>query len=325
MTDQHQINKQRILDLYTAADAATHHSITEVINQHHHSKLTWHGPQPINDLNGSQALIEQVWQPLKRSFPDLKRTVDILLAGDYSGQNRVSASGYFTGTFQQDWLGLKATGQQTHIRFGEVMTINNGQITEAWFLLDMLDVMRQGGLDLTPYSICTEAVHLPTLHGNGVVLTPSPPSETEKTLLLVEAMLFGLIRADRPMHAYWDANMTWNAPAGIGTAQSLDEFENTVLKAFRTGLGESWNGSHNARYADGKFAVSTGWPSLIATHTGTFLGIPASGHTLNWRIMDFWEREGNRIRLNWVHIDMLDVFQQMGVDMVQAYNAQHPS
>ncbi len=35
------------------------------------------------------------------------------------------------------------------------------------------------------------------------------------------------------------------------------------------------------------------------------LGVPATGNTRRWRIMDFWERSDYLLLTNWVHIDMI--------------------
>jgi len=150
-----------------------------------------------------------------------------------------------------------------------------------------------------------------------VLLAEQDAIESRKGQLLVEAMLFGLVRTDRPMSSYWHPDMIWNGPSGIGTARNLEEFDTLVLKEFQRGLSGRWGGDHNARYGEGGYAVSTGWPSLAAVHDGEFLGCPPTGNLLEWHIMDFWEREDDLLARNWVHIDMIDVFMQMGVDIFQ--------
>ena len=36
--------------------------------------------------------------------------------------------------------------------------------------------------------------------------------------------------------------------------------------------------------------------------------------------MDFWEREGDMLTTNWVHIDMVNIFLQMGIDIFARYH-----
>jgi hypothetical protein len=35
------------------------------------------------------------------------------------------------------------------------------------------------------------------------------------------------------------------------------------------------------------------------------------------RVMDFWRREGDLLVENWVFIDMVDLFLQLGVDLFE--------
>ena len=192
---------------------------------------------------------------------------------------------------------------------------------KTYLLLDLLDVMQQGGFQLSWPAPAIEGLRPKVKIGSGVLQTEQDPAETRQTLLLVEAMLFGLVRKDQPMELYWHPDMIWNSPSGVGSARSLAEFLDKVHEVFLTGLSGTWEGSHNARYAEGRFAVSTGWPSLVAVHDGDFLSIPASGNTLCWRIMDFWERSKDLLITNWVHIDMINIFKQMGVDVFALYQA----
>ena len=41
----------------------------------------------------------------------------------------------------------------------------------------------------------------------------------------------------------------------------------------------------------------------------------SSDFRVDWRLMDFYRREGDRIIENWVPIDMAYLFLQMGVDV----------
>ena len=39
-----------------------------------------------------------------------------------------------------------------------------------------------------------------------------------------------------------------------------------------------WSHPWKARFAEGMYVASTGWPSLRCTHTGEYLGVPATGN-----------------------------------------------
>ena len=52
-----------------------------------------------------------------------------------------------------------------------------------------------------------------------------------------------------------------------------------------------------------------------ATHSGTFLGIAATGKRVEIRYMDFWKVVDGKIVDNWVNVDFAHVAAQLGVDL----------
>ncbi len=69
-------------------------------------------------------------------------------------------------------------------------------------------------------------------------------------------------------------------------------------------------------FAEGQYAAVTGWPDMIQTitHDG-WLGIAAAGQRISMRSLDFWRLEQGKIRENWVLVDLLDMYAQLGVDV----------
>ena len=51
-----------------------------------------------------------------------------------------------------------------------------------------------------------------------------------------------------------------------------------------------------------------------ATHSGDFMGIPASGKRIEIRYMDFWKVVDKKIVDNWVMVDFPHVMAQLGKD-----------
>ncbi len=97
--------------------------------------------------------------------------------------------------------------------------------------------------------------------------------------------------------------------------------------------------NHNAFVADGREANRQFWaafftalPDLSATmedlvmsgdrvvgrfiyrgtHTGEFMGIPASGNKVEMRSIDIWRAEDGMFVEHWDELNLLEVFQQMG-------------
>jgi steroid delta-isomerase-like uncharacterized protein len=49
-----------------------------------------------------------------------------------------------------------------------------------------------------------------------------------------------------------------------------------------------------------------------ATHQGPFLGIPATGRTVNFQSIDIWRVEDGLLAEHWDQLDMGDIFRQLG-------------
>jgi len=53
--------------------------------------------------------------------------------------------------------------------------------------------------------------------------------------------------------------------------------------------------------------------TVETTHSGEFLGMPATGKRIKLNYMDFWRfDESGECVENWVHLDIIDVFRQVG-------------
>ena len=289
--------------------------------------VQWHGPCPFDDLSGIEAVQEHFWQPLHTSFTRLRRRMDIFIGGTCEGQTWFSSTGYFIGHFEQDWLGIPATGRQDFLRYGEFCRVEAGQISEIYLLLDIVDLATRAGKPLLPPSAGLVGFVPPPRTGEGVLLEPAP-EEGQRTFDLAYEMLFGGLNqfeGDTQQEAesntmglrrYWHPDMHWYGPAGIGTTRNLSEFQQwhqyPWLHAFpdRKVIWES------PMFGDGHYAATAGWREVVATHTGEYLGHTPTNQQIEFRVMDWWRREGDLLAENWVLIDLLDAFRQMGMDLL---------
>lgn len=57
------------------------------------------------------------------------------------------------------------------------------------------------------------------------------------------------------------------------------------------------------------------WDISFSKHHGEYQGVPATGKLMTIRDFDWYRREGIYLMQNWVPIDMIDLFMQMGVDL----------
>jgi hypothetical protein len=73
---------------------------------------------------------------------------------------------------------------------------------------------------------------------------------------------------------------------------------------------------HLARLAEGHYGGFFGWPNFTARHTGGFMGLPGSDKPAEFRVVDIYRREGDKLAENWIFIDMLHFFRSQGVDLL---------
>ena len=115
--------------------------------------------------------------------------------------------------------------------------------------------------------------------------------------------------------------MLWYGPAGIGSTLGWDGFVSDHRAAFLAAFPDRKGGNHYCRIGDGNYAAVSGWPSMTMTHRGDYLGVTATNRALTLRVMDFYRIEDRQIIENWVCLDYVDLFQQMGVDLIAASEA----
>ena len=286
--------------------------------------VCWNVATPVNTLTGRDAFWREYWQPLQTALPDLEYRPFIMVEGVYENETWINSTGYFLGTFAAPLFGIPPTGKTLYLRFGELLRVRDGKIAAGYVIPDFIAAMEQAGVSPLRPSLGHGGLVPPPATLDGVTKRAQDATQTRKSEALVEAMLAGLLRYDGAsllsmnQEAYWHPHFMWYGPAGIGATRGLAGFrahhQGPFLQAFpnRTvHATTSWN-------ARGNYVATGGWPNMKATHTGDgWLGLPASGATLTLRVMDFWRREGDRLRENWVSIDIPHMLLQMGHDVFQ--------
>ena len=108
----------------------------------------------------------------------------------------------------------------------------------------------------------------------------------EKNKELVARMYEGLNdHVIEGMEEYWTEDMVWYGPAGIGTKRGLKDFQDNHQRPFLHAFSDK-QATDEIRIAEGDYVAATGYQQ--ATHTGDYLGIPASGqqHSCNSILCD---------------------------------------
>ena len=144
---------------------------------------------------------------------------------------------------------------------------------------------------------------------------------------LVLAMVAGLFAFDGKnldsmgMPRFWHPDMMWYGPCGIGSTRGVGGFQRHHQAPFLHAFPDRRGNGHRARLAEGPFVASTGWPSVVATHAGDYLGVAATGQRIGMRVMDWWRHDGRLLTENWVLIDLPHLMLQMGVDLLAPLDA----
>lgn len=330
MIEINQANKAVVWNYWQRLNWAEEAEIEAVLRAAFHGDVDWNGPHPLNHLGGLEQTIEGFWRPFRRAFPDLKREVQILLGGWKADQQYVTGTGHFCGTFVNDWLGIPATGQRAYVHFGQHYVMRDGKIAEGYLILDLLELMRQAGYAIAPPGRGAEGSIVPgPATADGILLAEQSALEGRKTSALIEAMLAGLWRYRRErdgndlrsmqQQCYWAPDMHWYGPTGIGWCFDLPQFEEFHQRPWLHSFGDRLDERQSQRIlpviAEGRYASLGIWDCEFSVHRESFRGIAPVNRLLRIRDFDWYRREGDKIAQNWVPIDLIDLFLQMGVDV----------
>ena len=306
--------------LYNSADG----KLPTVLNTVMDADCKIHFTHPIEDLTGPASYYESVYAPLIKAIPNLERRDYITIAGDAHGEIRVGCAGFYSGIFLSPWLDIPATGQIVHMRFHEFYRVADNKVVEIQSVWDIPALMMQAGAWPMAPALGAEWLVPGPATQDGRVQAPRDSVRSAESTKLVSDMLLSLgkfatggvdaMQLDR----YWHPSFYWYGPAGIGSCCGIDGFRTCHQIPFlnampdRVGSGETGH-----LFGDGDYVGYTGWPGMNMTVSGDgWLGIAPCNKKISMRSLDFWRCENGLIRENWVLIDLLDVYNQLGVNVL---------
>ena len=291
----------------------------------------WQGPAPIGVHGSAADIVEAMFAPLRAAIPDLHRETHILMGGrsfpdaDWAGQGDwwVAGTGYYTGHATGSAFGIPARAKGLRIRWGEFLRFDaQGQITRAQTIWDFVDWFDQVGLPVLPRPRGAAHVYPPPTGYDGVLLEPQECAATDASMALARSLIFGgLNRFDQGdlssmgMARFFHPGIRWYGPGGIGACLSLSEFETLHQRPWLTAFPDRKVMHLESLLAEGRMVAASGPMGVVATHTGPYLGHPASGARIAVSGLDFWLRTEGQFTENWVFVDMVHLFAQMGVDL----------
>ena len=317
--------KDLFADYRTATETFEASGVAAAMSTVFAEDATIHHCQPFGDLTGAAQFLEQSLLPLSTAMPDLERRDMILLAGTTAeGQDWIGAMGNYMGTFLEPFLDIPPTGQLAHMRYHEYFRVENNKIVEIQSIWDIPELMMQAGAwPLAPQlgaRICTPA----PMSADG--LTAAGDGQAAMTHVL--AMITELSKhpgdpdpAVMQLEKFWHPRFNWYGPAGIGTARGIAGFRNWHQIPFLCAMPDRGLDDEvdlmSHWIAEGDYVCETGWPNMSMTLSDDgWMGIAPAGKRVELRSLDFWRMEGDLIRENWVLIDLLDLYRQVGVDVL---------
>ena len=282
---------------------------------------------PFGDMVGPDPFHDGALAVLKAAWPDVERRDWLVMSGsDDDGADWVGCGGHFVGTFAAPFLDIPPTGHLAHMRFHEFYRLENGRVTGYQALWDIPELMMQAGAWPMVPSLGREFCIPGPASGDGISRAERDEPQSEASRQLIIDMLNHMKRHPSQggpevmeMPRFWHPRMNWYGPAGIGTGRGIEGFRNWHQIPFLNGMPDRGNKADQVTYhffGDNDYAAVTGWPNMIQSisHDG-WLGIPPLGKEITMRSLDFWRVENGVIRENWVLVDLLHMYDQIGVDV----------
>ena len=254
------------------------------------------------------------------------------------GQHWLGTMGNYLGTFASSFVNVPATGQLAYFRFHEFFCFEDNQIIEVHLLWDLPQLMMLANAwPMAPQlgaHLCTPA----PMSGDGLNIPESSEqrqklnSPTIDNQALVKQMLAYLCQhPSNPdpkvmqLRQFWHPKMNWYGPTGIGTARGMTGFRHwhqiPFLRAMPDRQVDESAGLFSHWFSEGDYVAETGWPNMRLTISDDgWLGIAPSNQPVVLKSLDFWRLQDGKIRENWVLIDLLDLFSQIGVDIFARMN-----
>lgn len=285
---------------------------------------TLHMCHPFGDLTGGDALYDTCYEPLLDAMPDLERRDMIVLAGQTpEGEQWIGCMGNYMGTFLGPFLDIPPTGHLAHMRYHEFFRVEDGRVTRMQAIWDLPELMMLAGAwpmapQLGAY-LCTPA----PMPSDGLMAE----GDGQVAMDHVIAMLTDLCRHPAEggpevmqLEKYWHPRFNWYGPAGIGTGRGVAGFRHwhqiPFLRAMPDRKLDAMGDLMSHWFAQGDYVCETGWPNMRLTLSGDgWMGIAPSNKEVLLRSLDFWRLDDGLIRENWVLVDLLDLYRQVGVDV----------
>jgi predicted ester cyclase len=329
-----QAAKVLIQDFYRELDRSGG-DLGSTLEDHVASDYVWRGYHPFNELTGAEKVANNFWQPLHRSLNFLQRRQDIFFAGrnelDGFQSIWVVSMGHLMGLFDAPLVGIPPTGKIAMLRYCEFNRVEDGKIAETAMYFDLPHLMVQAGIHPFPKQTAAQLVQPGPMTHDGLLFKSQPAAEGKATLDLINRMIGdigqwrGGLSLEDELRRTWAEDMVWWGPTGIGATYTIQRYAKQHTGPFREAFSDRSKTTHISRLAEGAYGGFFGWPNFTARLTGEFIGMPATGKTGEFRVIDIYRRNGEKLAENWIFIDLLHFWKCQGLDILEDLTGATPS
>lgn len=320
-----QTEKELVQAHHAAIAGASAETIADVLGVRSTADWFWRGMHPFHEQHGAQAVASAFWKPLLTAMTRVQRRPDIFMAGlnemDGFKSTWVVSMGHLMALFDQPFLGIRPTGRIIMLRYAEFNRVERNLIAETAFFCDIPHLMIQAGQNPFPPQTGAYLVQPGPATHEGLMYTQQDPTTGRATLASINAMLTDMGRQsdskEQHLAQTWNDDMIWWGPGGIGATYTIPRYITQHAGPFNDALskGYRFNG-HLCRFAEGNFGGFFGWPNLTLTNSGGYLGMTASPHPADMRVVDIYRAEGGKLSENWIFIDILHFLNMQGLDVL---------
>ena len=108
-----------------------------------HEDFVWRGNAGCGTKLGLEAFRNHWQKPIRSIFTDRKYHTEHFMAdGDWA-----ACFGYIDALHSGEFMGIPATGKRVTVRYMDFWKVEDGRIRDNWVMVDVVDVMRQLGVD----------------------------------------------------------------------------------------------------------------------------------------------------------------------------------
>lgn len=324
----YKMEKNLVRAYFEDMENAKPNEVKKVMGRYTADNYNFKGVYPFREQVGVDNAADTFFIPLKESLAHMQRRQDIFIAGtnEIDGSTWVMSMGHFMGLFDKDWLGIPHTRKMISLRYAEFNCVENGKISKTGLFVDIIGLMQQAGINPLPPQTGNYYVYPGPRNHNGLLFDDAPPEEGEKTLDLINHMLDDLNAFNKSgsmtfppevLAKAWAKDMIWFGPGGIGASYTIPRYQEQHQLPFRNNLKDKTFNGHVCRFAEGDFACFFGWPNLTNRAIGGFLGLTSSDVKADMQVVDVYCRSGDKLKENWVLIDIPYWLKQQGLDILE--------